>query len=60
MVEIRHKLNTRRQLLRERVEYNEGVKKDFVESIDALLRENPENKEELLRIVEGYSSAGEN
>lgn len=55
MVEIRHKLNTRRQLLRERVEYNEGVKKGFVESIDELLRENPENKEELIKIVKSFN-----
>lgn len=54
MVEIRHKLNTRRQILRERVEYNEGVKKGFVESIDELLRENPDNKQELLAIVKSY------
>lgn len=44
MVEIRHKLNTRRQLLRERIEYNETVKKEFVESIDGILQENPKIK----------------
>lgn len=55
MVEIRHKLNTRRQLLREQVEYNEGVKKGFVEGIDELLRENPENKEELISIVKSFN-----
>lgn len=55
MVEIRHKLNTQRQRLRERIEYNEGVKKEFVASIDEILQENPENKEELLEIVEQFS-----
>ena len=59
MVEIRHKLNTRRQLLRERIEYNETVKKEFVESIDGILQENPENKEELLKIVGQYQRAQE-
>lgn len=59
MVEIRHKLNTQRQLLRERIEYNETVKKEFVESIDGLLQENPENKEILLKIVEQYRTAEE-
>lgn len=59
MVEIRHKLNTRRQLLRERIEYNETVKKGFVEGIDGILQENPENKEELLKIVEQYRTAEE-
>lgn len=55
MVEIRHKLNTRRQLLREQVEYNESVKKGFVEGIDELLRENPDNKKELISIVEKFN-----
>lgn len=59
MVEIRHKLNTRRQLLRERIEYNETVKKEFVESIDEIIQENPENKEILLKIVEQYHTAEE-
>lgn len=55
MVEIRHGLNVQRQRLRERIEYNEEVKKEFIQSIDRLLQENSENKEELLSIVQGYS-----
>lgn len=55
MVEIRHKLNTQRQILRERIEYNENVKNDFLQSIDEVIKENPERKEELLKIVEDYS-----
>ena len=55
MVEIRHGLNAQRQRLRERIEYNEEVKKEFIQSIDRLLQENAENKEELLSIVQGYS-----
>ncbi len=54
MVEIRHKLNAQRQILRDRIEYNENVKKDYVAGIDAILKENPENKEEILKIVESY------
>jgi hypothetical protein len=57
MVEIRHKLNTQRQLLRERIEYNETVKQDFLKNIDELIQEHPENKEELIKIVESYSEA---
>ena len=34
---------------------NEEVKKEFIQSIDRLLQENAENKEELLSIVQGYS-----
>ena len=37
------------------IEYNEEVKKEFIQSIDRLLQENAENKEELLSIVQGYS-----
>ncbi len=55
MVEIRHKLNGQRQILREQIEYNERVKQDFVESIDGILRENPENREEILKIVESFN-----
>jgi hypothetical protein len=55
MVEIRHKLNTRRQLLREQVEYNENIKKNFVAGIDEILQENPVNKEEILKIVEKFN-----
>lgn len=55
MVEIRHKLNSRRQILRERIEYNENVKADCVKQIDELVAQNPENKEEILSIVAKYS-----
>ncbi len=54
MVEIRHKLNSQRQILRERIEYNEKTKNDFLKNINAVIEENPENKEELLKIVEEY------
>jgi len=56
MVEIRHKLNQQRQILRERIEYNEAIKNDFLRSIDGLIQENPESREELLAIVARYSS----
>ena len=59
MVEIRHKLNAQRQILRDRIEYNENVKKDYVQGIDAIIKENPENKEEILKIVESYQIRGE-
>ena len=59
MVEIRHKLNSQRQILRERIEYNEKVKNDFLQNINIVIRENPENKEELLQIVQEYIGKGE-
>ena len=55
MVEIRHELNSRRQLLRERIEYNEGIKSSLVGNVDTVIKENPENKEELLEIVQRFS-----
>lgn len=55
MVEIRHKLNQRRQLLRERIEYNEDMKSEFVKNIDELLKSHPVNREELLEIVKRFS-----
>lgn len=55
MVEIRHELNARRQILRERIENNEKIKADCVKQIDELVAEQPEHKEEILGIVEQYN-----
>lgn len=60
MVEIRHKLNSQRQILRERIEYNEKVKNDYLQNINKVMQENPENKDELLKIVEEYIGKGQN
>jgi len=59
MVEIRHKLNAQRQILRERIEYNDKVKNNFLQNINTVIKENPENKEELLQIVQEYIGKGE-
>lgn len=56
MVEIRHRLNTQRQILREQIEYNEGIKQEFVRSIEEVMEQAPESREELLGIVKSYSS----
>lgn len=55
MVEIRHKLNARRQILRERIEYNENIKADCVKEIDQLVAKQPEHRDEILKIVEQYN-----
>lgn len=55
MVEIRHELNTRRQKLRERIEYNEQVKAGIVRQIDELIKQYPHMQKELLAIVKEYS-----
>ena len=60
MVEIRHKLNSQRQILREQIEYNEGIKQEFVHNIEEVIAQNPENKEEWLKIVKSYSQEEDN
>lgn len=55
MVEIRHMLNQGRQKMRERIEYNENVRADTVKQIDELIRQYPEQQEELFGIVKKYS-----
>ena len=54
MVEVRHELNQRRQMLRERIEYNESVRAEKVNQIDELIAENPDMTGELLGIVKKY------
>lgn len=59
MVEIRHRLNGQRQKLRQQISYNENVKKGFVEEIDHMIAEHPENKKEIMEVVETYSLSEE-
>ncbi|MCD7825805.1 MAG: hypothetical protein LUH14_07595 [Clostridiaceae bacterium] len=59
MVEIRHKLNGQRQQLREQIEYNEGVKKGILEEVDTLIKENPDNRKEILDVVEAWTKGGQ-
>lgn len=55
MVEIRHELNSQRQKLRERIEYNGQIKTGLVKQIDDVIRKNPEMQKELYGIVKEYS-----
>lgn len=56
MVEIRHELNQGRQKMRERIEYNETVKAETVKQIDELIKQYPDQQEELLDIVKEYNT----
>lgn len=56
MVEIRHELNQGRQKMRERIEYNEKIKANTVKQIDELIKQYPEQQNELLDIVRKYST----
>ena len=55
MVEIRHDLNQQRQKLRERIEYNEGIKANLVKEIDELISENKDMQNEIIDIVKEYN-----
>ena len=56
MVEIRHQLNQRRQMLRERIENNEKLKEGIISQLDAMINAHPEIKGELLGIIKEYSN----
>lgn len=56
MVEIRHELNQRRQMLRERIENNEKLKEGIISQLDAMINAHPEIKVELLGIIKEYSN----
>lgn len=54
MVEIRHALNVQRGKLRERINYNEDVKRDLLGRIDQVMEEFPQLKEEMVGIIKKY------
>ncbi|MDO5294332.1 MAG: hypothetical protein Q4F05_16470 [bacterium] len=54
MVEIRHRLNIRRQKLRDRIDYNTKTKDESVIKIKDILKENPEAKEEIIVTMKKY------
>jgi len=54
MVEIRHRLNARRQKLRERIETYQKQKEEAANAIVLFLKVCPENKDEVYRILDEY------
>lgn len=54
MVEVRHRLNVRRQKLRERIDYNNKIKARSIEDIQKILDKNPEQKEEIIKLLERF------
>ena len=56
MVEIRHELNQRRQLLRERIENNEQLKENIIKQLDYVINESPQIRDELIQIVKDFSN----
>lgn len=54
MVEVRHRLNGRRQKLRERIDYTNKIKERSIEEIQKILDKNPEQKEEIIKLLERF------
>ena len=54
MVEIRHRLNVRRQKLRDRIDYNSKIKMETLVKIQNVLEQKPELKEEMIEILHRY------
>jgi hypothetical protein len=51
MVEVRHRLNVRRQKLRERIDYNNKLKDTSIEEIQKLLDQKPESRDEIASML---------
>ncbi len=54
MVEVRHRLNVRRQKLRERIEMNDGQKDEALEAIRQTLKSYPDSREEAEKLLRRY------
>lgn len=57
MVEIRHRLNLRRQKIRERIEYNTSIKEKGFAQLTKLVEEIPDAKKEVAKVLEEYHIA---
>lgn len=54
MVEVRHRLNVRRQKLRERIDHNQKQKEEATKEITSFIRAYPDSKDAALRILRHY------
>lgn len=54
MVEIRHRLNQRRQKIRERIEFNTGIKEKGFAQLTDLVEKIPDAKLEVANVLEEY------
>lgn len=54
MVEVRHRLNVRRQKLRERIEANQEQKQEATEAIISLVKAYPDSEPEVIRVLKKY------
>lgn len=54
MVEVRHRLNVRRQKIRERIQANKNLKDEAVNAIKALIKEYPESEADALNMLKKF------
>jgi hypothetical protein len=54
MVEVRHRLNVRRQKLRDLIDYNTSIKDKCVNEIKEFLEKKPENKNEVVETLKKF------
>ncbi|TAH74952.1 MAG: hypothetical protein EWM47_00790 [Anaerolineaceae bacterium] len=54
MVEVRHRLNVRRQKLRERIQHNKEQKDEATKAIISLIKAYPDSEVEAIRILKKY------
>lgn len=54
MVEVRHRLNVRRQKLRERIDLNQKQRKEAISAIKGIITNYPDSKEEAEKLVRRY------
>lgn len=55
MVEVRHRLNVRRQKLRERIDYNTKLRQDGTDAIQKLITKYPDKKNEVIEALKVYN-----
>lgn len=51
LVEIRHRLNVRRQKLRDRMDYNTKTRQESIDNIKEVLKSKPEAREEIILVL---------
>lgn len=54
MVEVRHRLNVRRQKLRENIDFNNGLRDKSMQEVAFFIEKRPENKDEVLKLLKSY------
>lgn len=59
MVEVRHRLNVRRQKLRERIQANKEQEEEATSAILSLVKAYPDSEAEAIRILKKYKTKGD-